>query len=368
MAKSVLMVAQPTVAGVAQCVLDWSRGLAQRDWHVTVACPSDGWLAASLQAAGITTREWQSQRSPTAGIRAESRSLRSSLEQVRPDAVFLHGSKAGLIGRLVMRGRLPTAFAPHAWSFEAVTGMTQRAALTWERVAARWTATFVCVSAAERDLGRATGLRGRYVVARNGVDLTLLTNPAPGERQELRGQLGITGQAVVCVGRMCVQKGQDVLLAAWPHVAGPGRSLTLVGGGPDLEHWADRVRREDVRFLGETDRATALNWLAAADLVVLPSRWEGMALVPLESLAMGTPVVATDVNGARETVDGAVGGLVPPDDPNALALAMDQWLERSGDPALRERCRRHVEQGFDLQDTVTTIDAALLGIIGAQRG
>ncbi len=364
---SVLMVSQPTVAGVAQCVRDWASGLRDRGWRVEAACPADGWLHESLTADGIVTHLWQSQRSPTAGLRQESRDLSKILTAVDPDVVFLHGSKAGLIGRLVLRGKSPTAFAPHSWSFEAVTGSVGAVALRWERFAARWTARFVCVSEAERDLGLRSRINGRYVVARNGVDLQALAPRA--DRSALRQALGIpeATEALVCVGRLCEQKGQDVLLRAWPDIRTPQRSLTLVGDGPDrtaLEHLAPT---DGVVFTGDVERARALDWMAAADLVLVPSRWEGMALVPLESLAQGTPVIASDVNGSREAITDEVGGLCPPDDPTALAAVVNRWLDATAGRAdeIRQACRERVAGDFDLRATIATLDRTLRQMIGA---
>ncbi|MEI2621482.1 MAG: glycosyltransferase [Candidatus Nanopelagicales bacterium] len=262
------MVSQPTVAGVAQCVMDWSIGLRQRDWNVIVACPGDGWLGTRLMDSDVDVRHWDAVRSPVRGLRTESTGLAAIVKQTDPDLVFLHGSKAGLIGRWVLRGRRPTAFAPHSWSFEAVTGAVSWAALRWERLAAKWTRLFVCVSEAEQSLGKRRGLSGEYLVARNGVDLEAVRWFSDQDRKGLRGDLDIPPetQALVCVGRICPQKGQDVLLHAWPDVATDDRTLTFVGGGPDLALLSETNNDPRVRFLGDSDRAEALRWMAAADL------------------------------------------------------------------------------------------------------
>lgn len=358
------MVSQPTVAGVAQCVLDWSIGLAGRGWEVQVACPEDGWLRGKLADAGIAVHRWDSLRSPTSGLRAESAALRTIIAQASPEVLFAHSSKAGLITRAINRTQTPLLFAPHSWSFEAVHGATAAAALRWERFAARWTSRFICVSDAERDLGLRMNIRGRYVVARNGVDLDALHPPR--DRTALRDGLGIDPSEVslVCVGRLSEQKGQDVLLTAWPQISEPDRTLTFVGDGPDEEHLRAGVHDPRVRFTGSTPREVALDWLAAADLAVLPSRWEGMALVPLESLAVGTPVVASDVNGAREAITDDVGALCPADEPAALARAVNDWLGTPR-PTARRAARARVERHFDLHQTVGIIDRALRSAVEA---
>jgi glycosyltransferase involved in cell wall biosynthesis len=162
---------------------------------------------------------------------------------------------------------------------------------------------------------------------------------------------------VVCVGRLCRQKGQDVLLRAWPRVLRrvPGARLVLVGDGPDRARLAGRAPKS-VLFAGAVTDAAP--WYRAADLVVLPSRWEGMALAPLEAMACERPVVVTDVDGARESLPGALAAscLVPPEDPAALARAVTGLLL---DPPLRASLgrlgRRHVLSTHDVRLTAAAV-------------
>jgi glycosyltransferase involved in cell wall biosynthesis len=175
----------------------------------------------------------------------------------------------------------------------------------------------------------------------NGVDTDHFT---PQDRSSARARLGLPGAPlVVCVGRLSEQKGQDVLLRAWPQVTArvPGARLVLVGEGP----WRDRLAAaagDGVVLAGNSDDPR--RWYAAADVVVVPSRWEGMALVPLEAGASGRSVVITDVAGAREAVVPGTGAVVAVEDVDALAGAL---ATRLLDPAAADgegaAARRHVE-------------------------
>ncbi len=367
---TVLYVSQPTITGVAQCVLDWTSGLSQRGWDVALACPTDGWLGMACAREGVRTFAWEAVRQPYVGVRRETTRLRQIMNIVRPDVVHLQGSKAGLSGRLLLRGSIPTAFSPHSWSFEAADGAIGAAALRWERVATRWTDVVVAVSEAECADGLANGIDVPYVVARNGIDTTAVAPLAEADRETLRAELGIAPgtTAVVCLGRLHRQKGQDVLLAAWPAAAAPGRQLYLVGDGPLYDEWTAEppavLAAEGIELVGGVERADALRWLAAADLVVMPSRWEGMALVPLESLAVGTPVIASDVTGASEAVAADCGAVVPPGDPAALAAGINAWLGQPADAlaAARLAARTRVVGKFELSQTVDIIDATLTAL------
>ncbi|WP_308800513.1 glycosyltransferase, partial [Streptomyces sp. NEAU-H3] len=232
-------------------------------------------------------------RSCTSGTRGARPDPR--IDAVRPDLLHLHSAKAGLAARLAVRGALPTVFQPHAWSFEAAGGPVGAFARHWERYGARWADRLLCVSEAERRTGEQAGVRGEFAVLPNGVDLTAF-RPEGG-----RYAYGDGAPLVVCVGRLCRQKGQDVLLRAWPAVreAVPGARLVLVGDGPD-EAALRQQAGAGVEFAG-TARDCA-RWYRAADLVALPSRWEGMALAPLEAMACGRALVLTDTGGARESL------------------------------------------------------------------
>ncbi|MFF1718793.1 glycosyltransferase [Streptomyces sviceus] len=347
----VLHLTQPVDGGVARVVTDLVRAQVAVGLHVTVACP-EGPLTAGLRDLGADVRRWEATRSPGPALVGEVRRLARVIEEVRPDLVHAHSAKAGLAGRIAVRGRIPTVFQPHAWSFEAVGGVTAALALGWERRAARWSARTVCVSEAERRTGLRAGIAGRWSVIPNGID-TDRFRPAAADTVRARLLPGVDPATplVVCVGRLCRQKGQDVLLRAWDAVLRrvPDARLVLVGDGPERDVLRARAP-ESVRFAGAV--ADAVPWYRAADLVVLPSRWEGMALAPLEAMACGRPVVMTDVDGARESLPPALASrcLVPPQNPAALADAVAALLL---DPPLRESLghqgRRHVLSTHDVR-------------------
>ncbi|RZU24809.1 glycosyltransferase involved in cell wall biosynthesis [Streptomyces sp. BK239] len=368
-APRVLHLTQPVDGGVARVVTDLARAQLAAGMRVTVACPESG-LARDLRSLGADVRRWEATRAPGPSLPGEVRRLGRMLTAVRPDLVHAHSAKAGLAGRLAVRGRVPTVFQPHAWSFEAVGGSTAALALRWERLGARWAHRLVCVSEAERTTGRRAGIAGHWSVVPNGIDLDRF-HPAPVDtvRAALLPDADPAAPLVVCVGRLCRQKGQDVLLRAWDAVLRrlPGARLALVGDGPDGEELRSRAP-ESVVFAGSV--ADAVPWYQAADLVVLPSRWEGMALAPLEALACGRPVVVTDVDGARESMPSALAPrcVVPPDDPAALAGAVVHLLL---DPLLRESLghegRRHVVDAHDVRRTAAAVSDLYRELLAGTR-
>lgn len=352
--RRVLHVAQPTEAGVARVVEQYAVAQQADGSTVSVAGP-EGPLAVSLRAAGIAHHRWDATRQPGPAVLGETRALARIIAEVDPDVVHLHSAKAGLAGRLAVRGRRHTVFQPHAWSFEAVTGPTHHGAVVWERYAARWADVLLFVSEAERDAGVRHGIRGHAVVLPNSVDPWVWR---PRDGHLARTELGLPPDVpiAVCVGRLSEQKGQHDLLDVWTAVVGlvPDALLVLVGDGPDAPDLLARAP-QSVRLTGATSDVST--WYAAADIVVMPSRWEAMAMVPLEAEASARVVVATGVAGVAESLS-PNSIIVAPGDASAMTSALVRLLSdpagaRARGWAAREHvaCRTRVDVAVELERT-----------------
>ena len=362
---SILHVSQPTDGGVAQCVADFARFGIELGLRVSVACPPDGPLARWVETAGGIYVPWPATRNPGMSVGAQIWRLRQIVQKVDPDVVHLHSSKAGLAGRLALRGKRPTIFQPHSWSFQALSGLPQEAAALWERFGAHWAQVIICVSEEELRCGQARGIRASWRVVENGVDPTGWSEASQKEALEARLRLGLlSGPVVVSVGRLTRQKGQDILIEAWREVREevPAAVLILVGDGPERLAIAQQCcpgaklvgRREDVK-----------DWLAAADVVVIPSRWEGLSLLMLEAMARGRSVVATDVGSAREVLSEGAGTVVAVEDRVGLA---QELVKRLRDPRLRAQegkaGRRRVEEHYGLARTATSLADVYKAVLG----
>jgi glycosyltransferase involved in cell wall biosynthesis len=360
---SVLHAAQPTDAGVAGYVAAVAADQLARGWQVTVACPSGGHLAAMLAARGVTRLPWPATRSPGMATAGETQRLSQLIDTMQPDVVHLHSAKAGLAGRLAVRGGRPTLFQPHGWSWLAARGVTARGALAWERLAARWTDLLVCVGDGEAAHARHRRVDARHVVIRNGVDLSYFAPADERSRVAARKKLGMDQELplAVCLGRVTRQKGQDLLLAAWPQVrrARPVAQLCVVGDG-DLLPGLRRCAPPGAHFLPPVTDPRP--WYAAADVVVLPSRWEGLSLTLLEGLASGCSVVVSDIPGLAEAVPDGVGARVPASDPGALAAALIWRLTQPELRAAEQRNAALVAKAFDVRHTYDQLAAATAGI------
>lgn len=348
-----LLVSQPVTEGVAVCVRQLAAAGVAAGMDVTVACPAGGDLARWAAEAGAGWHRLRLVRPPAPSDATVAVEMRRLLRDV--DVVHLHSSKAGGVGRVALRSmRRPpgSAFTPHGWSW-LVGGRAAPAYRTVERALAGVTDRVVCVSddelAAGRDvLGRAAP---RATVIENGVDVERFSPDGPvAERGDER--------LVVCVGRLARQKGQDVAVEALALVDDPGVRLRLIGDGPDRDALAARAAAlglgDRVELVGPV--AEPAPHLRAADVVLVPSRWDGLSLSLLEAMASGAAIVATKVDGS--SVVGDAGVVVAPDDPPALAAAVDRLL---ADPDERARlgaaARARAVERFDVRRSVAaTLD------------
>jgi glycosyltransferase involved in cell wall biosynthesis len=216
---------------------------------------------------------------------------------------------------------------------------------TARAIAAATLPTADAVVAVSRPLGdeivRLGVRRDRVRLVANGVDASVFH---PRDRIEARRSLGLPGRVpiVLFVGRLEPQKGVFDLLDAFDCVRArlQDAHLVLIGDGVSRDEVRTRAsRRSDaVRMLGPRTHREVADWMAACDLLVLPSWAEGTPNVVLEALASGRPVVATAVGGIPDALDPRAGLLVPPRDPRALADALVASLHATWDETVVQAC------------------------------
>ena len=214
-APRILHVMQPSVAGVPMAVIELVAHQRASGIDARIAAPDENNLPARCEDRGIPFVAWTASRNVGRSLFAEMRSLRRINTDFDPAIVHLHSSKAGLAGRLVLRRTRTTVFSPHGWSF-FVPSRTQSLALRWERFAARWTSQFHVCCDDEARVGAENGIVGDYFSGLNGVDAAQFEFSDESARNSARRDLQIGDEpTVVCIGRICHQKGQDLLLEAW---------------------------------------------------------------------------------------------------------------------------------------------------------
>lgn len=317
--------------------------------------PSVGSVADEVRAAGVRLVELD--RSGKLAIRPWAE-LRALLRRERVQVVHAHKFGSNIWGTLVGRlSRVPVVVAhEHTWSYE---GQPLRRFLDRELVG-RFADAFLAVS--REDRRRMIEIEG--VKPERAVFLPIGIPPLPPPTgRDLRAELGIPPHAPV-LGTVCAlrpQKALDVLVRAAAELKEeqPGLVVLIAGSGgeePRLRALAEDLGVADrVRLLGFWDPSAVPDLLAALDVAVNTSEFEGSPLGIMEFMAAGKPVVATAVGGTPDLIeDGVHGLLVQRRDHHALAEAVRTLLrDPKSAAAMADRGRERQAQEFSL--------AALLG-------
>ncbi len=218
----------------------------------------------------------------------------------------------------------------------------------------------LAVSAAMKADMVALGMPGdRITVHYTGVDKALF---AVRDRTAAKAALAIRGPLIVSVGALIDRKGQGFVIDALSAL--PEATLVLIGKGEDetaLKAKAAALGVVDrVRFMGTLPASVIADWLAAADVMALPSASEGLANAWVEALASGTPVVTCDVGGARELFDRSEAGKLVARDAGQIASAISALLS---DPPAREAVAATVER-FSWEANTAALYAHLKRLVG----
>jgi starch synthase (maltosyl-transferring) len=360
-----LVITELDVGGAERALVRLATGLDRARWApFVVGLGPEGALADELRAAGIETICLDvDRRKPIRAVRQ----LAGVLGRHRPALVQSFLFHANVASRLAAR----LAGRPIVVGGIRVAEKDQRWHLRLERLTGRLGAGWVCVSEGVRRFSFETARlpSSRLWVIPNGVDVAALDAEAPVDR----ARIGVEGHShlALFVGRITRQKAVDVLIEAARLVANvvPGWRLAIVGDGPERAALESITKRDDllrdrIVWLGRRDDATGL--MKAADVVVLPSRWEGMPNVVLEAMTTGRAVVGTRVEGTEDlVVPGATGWLVPPDDAHALA---DALIDAARSPerlvAFGRAGRDRVETRFQSGAVIAAYDRLWRSLLG----
>jgi glycosyltransferase involved in cell wall biosynthesis len=285
-------------------------------------------------------------RRSAASLLTLARTIVSVVKQFEPDVIHAHSTFAGALARLIYgwRPRRPAlVYCPHGWAFNIqAAAWKQNLVALAERLMAPLCDSIVAISDFEAEEAIRIGIPQRKITTiRNGIPLDPPPCPNNVDWPDPR-------RKILFVGRLDRQKGYDVLEAALNGLQG---DVTARVAGAAVVTTPPVSETKSVEFLGWLSPPDIEAHLRCADVLVMPSRWEGFGLTALEAMRAGKPVIASAVGGLPELVaDGVTGRLVPPENVPALRRALladsPQVLRAMG-----EQGRQRFRQNFSIDHT-----------------
>lgn len=368
MPVKILHIIEPVVSGTRTHLLQILCGLPRSEFHQSLLCSverDESFMndVKRLRGQGIRVEIVPMKREPSLfSDFIAFRRIYRHLRRHRYDIVHTHCAKAGVLGRVAaFLTRKPyIVHTPHVFPFtQHLPYYRQLEYRLIETLLGAITDRLVVVSEYQRSLAAQYGIgrQGCVRLIHNGVDMERFA--AAQDRSTIREELGVKPNDILVgtAGRLTVQKGQKyfieaaaILLDRHPHLR-----FYLVGSGELEEHLRGMIAelswcRQRVLFLGERQDMPQL--LAATDIFVLPSLWEGLPYALLEAMAAAKAVICSNVCGMAEVIQNGVNGLlVPPANTSALAGAISRLVE---DRTLRKRlgaaAQKTIAKGFRMEE------------------
>ena len=277
--------------------------------------------------------------------------MQAVMARVDASVVHLHSTFAGLALRPLLRwaptrrDRKPAVvYCAHGWSFDRETSAaSRRLAIMLERALAPTCDAIVCISGHEMSLARLAGIPARRLThIANGIPL----RPPVAATTARRPDWPSGKRRVLFVGRFDRQKGIDILMAALHAL--PDSAFACLVGSAVLRDGSLLELPDNVRMTGWLAEPELAAYYETADVLVVPSRWEGFGLTVAEAMRAGLPVIASCVGGLAEVVeDGVTGLLVRPNSSAALIEAI-RSLDAESLKSMGEAGRRRFVEHFTL--------------------
>lgn len=342
---------QGQIGGGETHLLSLVENLDRRRFEPVVLSFTEGPMVERLRAMGVRTYVLYTERPFDV---AKWRKVKQLMAAEGVDLVHAHGTRASSNTLWAARRlRIPLVYTIHGWSFHDDQPFWVRQLRIWgERWITARSALNIAVSASSRQTGIEKIAGFRAVVVNNGIDQRKFS---PSRKlADIRGELDIPRDAVLLLflARFTGHKQPLTLIRAFHEAIGKmaevgktaGLQLLMVGEGDEKEEGmrlaAELGLSEKVHF--SPFRQDVPDVLAAADIYVLPSLWEGLPIGLLEAMAMRKAVIGTKVDGTREVLcDGENGLVVEPGDVSALAAAI---VRLAGDGELRESMGARAEE------------------------
>lgn len=308
--KILYVITKSEEGGAQTHVYQLSRYFINQGYEVAVMSNPGGWLEAEIKKLGgkfYANLNFSNSYNPLNLLKSIV-GIKSVVMDFQPNVVHCHSSMAGLLGRLAVRGSVPTLYTAHGWGFNnGVPFLQKQLAILGERFAAQYCDRIICVSKFVKDLALKYKIAKaeKFEVIYNGVETNYLLSKKTDNKIR-----------IIFVGRLADPKRPLLLLQTitnLPNELKTNLEVLVIGNGPlktELENYINNNNLYLVKMLGNLSREAVLLKLCHSDIFVLLSQWEGLPLSALEAMSVGLPVVVSNVGGLSEVINSNNGFLI----------------------------------------------------------
>ncbi|MDD2757928.1 MAG: glycosyltransferase family 4 protein [Patescibacteria group bacterium] len=297
-------------AGGAQTHLaDLCRYFKASGHDILVMGGGAGWLKNECANLGVDYQQnkyFSNSPNPFRIFKA-IKEIKKSVANFRPDIVHCHSSAAAFLGRWAIKGKIKTVYTAHGWGFNlGMNPFIRCAVLLAEKMTAKYTDAYICVAEFVKQLGLKYRLAPaeKFSVIYNGIEPHALVPRPPTDEIRLS-----------FVGRLAEPKRPELTIKALgllPPEIKKKIKFIIIGDGPKRDYLVKLAANKGVMidFRGDLPRQRVFEEISHSDLFIFVSAWEGLPYTILEAMAVGLPVIASDVGGVSEMVNKTNGILV----------------------------------------------------------
>lgn len=331
---------QGQIGGGESHLLSLVENLDRSRFEPIVLSFTDGPMIERLKKTNVETKVIYTQRPFDI---AKWKSVKKFIQEKKIDIVHAHGTRAASnVSWASSALNIPLIYTIHGWSFhQGQNFFVKMVRVMGEKYLTRKSDLNISVSLSNQQSGREYISSLQSVVINNGIDITRF-NPL-NNFKDIRKELNIpvTSILLLFIARFTLQKQPLALIKAFKEVSviRPDLHLLMVGDGEEKLEAEQLIKNEELegRVTLITFRQDVPDVLAAADIYILPSLWEGLPIGLLEAMAMGKAIIASNVDGTSEIIEHKQNGLLINTN-NLIPNLKKAIMEFSGDSILREAC------------------------------
>lgn len=338
--------------GVEEYLKMFFSHIDKEHFEVEIICPNYPSMIEEMKKLGVKVHVVNMKRNMSLFSDLKDYiKIKKYIKSSNPDIVHVHSSKAGVIGRIAaVRSKVPCVYNAHGWSFSMDTSKMKKMIYAFiERICARYTAKIINISDGEKKLAIKYKIakEDKMITIYNGIDLIKYNRVYI--RNDVLSKLNIPENAFVIgmVGRITKQKSPETFISIAERISRifENAYFILVGDGDLKEEIQGIIEKKKLKdkviITGWTNEVA--KYVSIFDIGILTSKWEGFGLVLAEYMAMGKPIIASNVGGIPYVIeDGFNGELIDNNDVNDF---VNHIIKLKNDVTL---CDKYITNGYDV--------------------